>query len=537
MTALGYASNYIIVDNEVCAKEAISYLKNIGRATFFPLNIIKGKNIDSSTLSKINGEKGYVGIAKDLVQNKADYDEIIANQLGNIIVTDNIDSANKISKIIGYRYRTVTLDGEIIHVGGSMTGGKANNPHNIISEKYELEKILKDFNQVIENIKKKENEINEVDYNLKSNEDKLYLISKEKRLINDDIFNKNERIKILNSDLEKVELDIRGNNNILNGVLSEEEESVIKDYYEAVREKDEVSKKLDVLLKEKEEVTLASEEYSLSVKQDNKLLNAKNNELKDLEVSVNRMDVKLDNLLSTLSEDYSMSYEKAKENYKLEIDYNMAKSKVTNLRKKIKDLGEVNLTAPSEYEKLEERYNFLSGQIEDLLKAKTTLIEITDEMDKVMVREFSNAFKTINDLFSKTFKELFRGGRATLKLTDPSNLLETGIEIVASPPGKKLNSISLLSRGEKTLTAISLLFAIIKARPAPFCILDEVEAALDEANVDTFGRYVTSLKDLSQFIIITHKKVTMEYADVLYGITMQESGVSKLVSVSLENIN
>ena len=536
-TALGYASNYIITSDEKSAKEAMGYLKNIGRATFFPLNIIKGKYIEQAILNRLKNCKGYIGIAKDLVKNSEKYDNIVGNCLGNIIVTDNIDNATEIAKEINYRYRLVTLDGEIIHVGGSMTGGKAVSTHNIISEKYELENLLKDFNKVIENIKSKENKINEIDYQLKSHEDKLYLLNKEKRLLNDDILNKQEKIKLAKSNLEKIQLDIRGMKNLLDGVLSDEEEAVIKKYYEAVKEKSEALKKLDVLLKNKEEVSKASEEYALSVKQDNKILNNKNNELKELEVSVNRLDVKLDTLLATLSEEYSMSYENARSRYKLEIDYNIAKNKVTTLRRKIKELGEVNLTAPKEYDELEQRYNFLSKQIEDLLKAKDTLITIADEMDKVMVREFKESFKIINELFAKTFKELFKGGHANLKLTDPNNLLETGIEIVASPPGKKVGSISLLSGGEKTLTAISLLFAIIKARPAPFCILDEVEAALDEANVDTFGKYVTSLKNLSQFIIITHKKVTMEYVDVLYGITMQESGVSRLVSVSLENIN
>ena len=534
-TALGYASNYIITSDEKSAKEAMGYLKNIGRATFFPLNIIKGKYIEQNILNRLKNYKGYIGIAKDLVKNSEKYNNIVGNCLGNIIVTDNIDNATEIAKEINYRYRLVTLDGEIIHVGGSMTGGKAVSTHNIISEKYELENLLNDFNKVIENIKSKENKINEIDYQLKSHEDKLYLLNKEKRLLNDDILNKQEKIKLAKSNLEKIQLDIRGMKNLLNGVLSDEEEAVIKKYYEAVKEKSEALKKLDVLLKNKEEVSKASEEYALSVKQDNKILNNKNNELKELEVSVNRLDVKLDTLLATLSEEYSMSYENAKSRYKLEIDYNIAKNKVTTLRRKIKELGEVNLTAPKEYDELEQRYNFLSKQIEDLLKAKDTLITIADEMDKVMVREFKESFKIINELFAKTFKELFKGGHANLKLTDPNNLLETGIEIVASPPGKKVGSISLLSGGEKTLTAISLLFAIIKARPAPFCILDEVEAALDEANVDTFGKYVTSLKNLSQFIIITHKKVTMEYVDVLYGITMQESGVSKLVSVKLTN--
>ena len=278
------------------------------------------------------------------------------------------------------------------------------------------------------------------------------------------------------------------------------------------------------------------EEYELSIKKENNLYNQKLTELKDLEILNGRMDVKLDNLLNILNETYSMTYEKAKEKYYLEIDYTHAKSKVNSLKRKLKEIGIVNLAAPEEYEKISERYNFLINQVEDLKEAENTLLKIIDEMDKIMIKEFNESFKIINENFKITFKELFGGGDAKLKLTEPNNLLETGVEIIASPPGKKLNSISALSGGEKTLTAISLLFAIIKSRPAPFCILDEVEAALDDANVDTFGQYITKLKNKSQFILITHKKKTMEYVDVLYGITMQESGVSKLVSVKLEDI-
>ena len=231
-----------------------------------------------------------------------------------------------------------------------------------------------------------------------------------------------------------------------------------------------------------------------------------------------------------------MTYEKAKENYKLEIPFDKAKIEVSKLKKQIKDLGLVNLTAPEEYEEVSSRYTFLKKQIDDLTEAENTLLQIIEEMDKVMINEFKDTFKLINDNFQITFKELFKGGHAELKLTEPNNILETGIDIIASPPGKKLTSITLLSGGEKTLTAISLLFAIIKSKPSPFCVLDEVEAALDEANVDTFGKYIQKLKEKSEFIIITHKKTTMEYADILYGITMQESGVSKLVSVKLEDI-
>ena len=276
--------------------------------------------------------------------------------------------------------------------------------------------------------------------------------------------------------------------------------------------------------------------YEHSLKQENSLYASKNEELHNLEISVNRMDVKLDNLLNTLNETYNMTYEKASSVYKLEMDENLARTKVSSLKRSIKELGPINPEAPKEYEEVSKRYEFMLKQRDDLVNASNMLLEIISEMDSVMKKEFIKTFDIIKDEFSRTFKELFKGGRALLKLTDEENILETGIEIEAMPPGKTLKNISLLSGGEKTFTAISLLFAIVKTRTMPFCILDEVEAALDEANVAGFGEYITNLKNKTQFIIITHKKKTMEYADYLYGITMQESGVSKLVSVKLEDI-
>ena len=268
---------------------------------------------------------------------------------------------------------------------------------------------------------------------------------------------------------------------------------------------------------------------------ENSSYHQKSKELNNLEIDVNRMDVKLDNLLSKLNETYALTYEKAITLYKLEMDVESARNMVSNLKRTIRELGNINLDAIEEYDKVNERYTFLTKQQEDLKNAENTLLSIIDEMDSIMQEEFMKTFKVIRENFSSTFKELFRGGTADLKLTDPNNILETGIEIVASPPGKSLKSISLLSGGEKTFTAISLLFAILKSRPLPFCILDEVEAALDDVNVDSFGNYLKTFTNKTQFILITHKKRTMEYADVLYGITMQESGVSKLVSVKLED--
>lgn len=535
-TALGNASNYVIVDDEIKAKEAINYLKssNSGRVTFFPLNIIKPKYIDKDTMSILNG-LNIIGIASDLIKYDINYENIIKNQLGNIIVVDNIDIANKISKKINYRYRIVTLDGELIHVGGSLTGGNIKLK-NTITLKYELEDKLNNLNEIDNEIKEYENQINEFDYNLKALEDKLYLSSKNIISIKEYLYNKTNSINDLKHRLNDIDNQINGTNNVINNNLTNEEEEIINEYYKTINIKNEVQSNLDKQINKKNELSHNLEEYEYSVKKDNQLFNQKNNELKQLEIDINRADVKLDNLLNTLNEEYTITYEKAKKLYKLSIDNNIAHNTVNSLKRKIKELGPINTAAPLEYERVSERYEFLIKQQSDLSEAENTLIEIIDEMDTIMEQEFLKTFKIVSKNFEETFTELFKGGKAELKLTDENALLETGIEIIASPPGKSLKSISLLSGGEKTFTAISLLFAILKSRPMPFCILDEVEAALDEVNVEAFGEYLTKLKEMTQFIVITHKKKTMEFADVLYGVTMQESGVSKLVSVRLEDI-
>ncbi len=536
-TTLGGAINNVIVENEKSAKEAINYLKdnNLGRATFFPLNIIKTKDVDQDTLKLVQKQNGFIDVASKLVRNNAIYDNIIENQLGNVLVVDNIDNANIISKAIKYRYRIVTLDGELLHVGGSITGGNIIQK-NVIIEKYELEKNIKLLADNEKDIQEMENNLNELDYELKSLEDKLYLVNKDLIVKTEDKTNKEYNLKSLKEKQDSLKQAIQGTENILNDTLSEEEDKVLEEYYQTLNAKNELTNNLNNLKNALATLNSELDEYEYLAKKDNSLYNQKNNELKDLEIEVNRNDVKLDNLLNQLSETYNMTYEYAHNNYKLDMDITLVKNRITSLKRQMRELEPINATAPEEYDRVSVRYEFLIKQQEDLKNAENTLLEIIKEMDDVMEDNFMNAFNTINKNFEITFKELFKGGTASLKLTDPSNILETGIEIVASPPGKSLKSINLLSGGEKTFTAISLLFAILKSRPVPFCVLDEVEAALDEVNVESFGEYLQGLKDKTQFIIITHKKKTMEYADILYGITMQESGVSKLVSVKLEEI-
>jgi len=534
---LGANSSNVVIDNEICAKEAINYLKNnnLGRVTFFPLNVIKEKYVDIDTLNIIKNENGYIDVASNLVKYENKYENIIKNQLGNVIVVDNIDNANIISKKINYKYRVVTIDGEVLHVGGSLTGGNIK-VRNVITDKYELENNLKLYSKLEDEQKDIENNINKLDYNLKAIEDKLYLVNKEKINNLEYINTRKNSIANINQKISEIKIEIDGINNTLNNTIDKEEELILKQYYEALDEKSKLESELELLNNKKIRLNNELEEFEYNIKKDNSVYNEKTNLLHELEIEVNRADVKLDTLLNTLNETYSMTYEKAISLYKLDIEPNIARNKVNSLKRQIRELGPVNEMAPEEYERVSERYEFLIHQQEDLSNAENTLLEIIEEMDNVMKQEFLKTFKVIQENFSLTFKELFKGGHAELSLTDSSNILETGIEINACPPGKKLKSISLLSGGEKTFTAISLLFAILKSRPVPFCILDEVEAALDEVNVEAFGEYISKLKEKTQFIVITHKKKTMEYVDVLYGITMQESGVSKLVSVKLEEL-
>ena len=535
--ALGGSRNFLVVDNEIVAKEAINYLKDnkLGRVTFFPLNVIKSKTVDPETLNILRSEVGFIDTMSNMSTFDKEYKHIIENQLGNVLLVTDIDAANRISKKINNRYKIVTIDGEIIHVGGSITGGNINATRSILSDKQELEKLnmkKKSNNEIISNLEEKGKDI----------EKELEKLLGTKETLQSDYVVKNEIINSkmiiltnLKEKLENTTNELSSLGHVVDSSLSKEEEEIMNQFYDTQNKKKELEIELNHETKKKDKLKATIEEMEAKNKLNNSELNKKQNELKDLEINVSKMDVKLDYYLNTLSNDYELTFEKARANYPLEIDVEEARQKVSTYKANIKRIGMVSLESIEEYERVSERYNFLNGQRNDLLNAKDTLLEIIDEMDDVMKTEFASTFKKIQVEFESVFKQLFSGGRASLKLTDPDNILETGVEIIASPPGKKLTTISLLSGGEKTLTAISLLFAILNVRPIPFCIFDEVEAALDEANVDNFGKYLETYKSKTQFLLITHKKKTMEYANCLYGITMQESGVSKLVSVKLEN--
>ena len=534
---MGASSNFIVVDNESCAKEAIKYLKEqgLGRATFFPLNVIKGKEVPKSVIDSLKNETGFIDIASHLVEFEPTYKDIIENQLGNVLVAKDIDAMNRIGKSTGYRYRVVTLDGEIMHTGGSLTGGSLKKQTSTLKLKSDLATTEKDLELVKENmtILQKKN----IDF-LKEQEDNNTI----NESITREIISLSEKIsqkKILVNDIKKEEENISIRLDGAQSIITNDTEKQMLSLLNSIKDKEIIKENLNNKLSElkstrsdiSSEINALDKEISEKNSEYHKILN----EIHEYELETSKMDTKMDYLLNLLNETYHMTYEHAKREYTLDIASDIARESVSSLRKAMNRLGDVNIGSIKEYERVNERYTFLTSQKNDLDTSIADLLEIIKEMDEIMISRLTEAYEKISDEFERIFKKMFKGGSGKIKLTDPDNILETGIDIIAEPPGKKLNHIALLSGGEKTLTAISLLFAILNVYPVPFCVLDEVEAALDEANVDTFGKYLQEQEDKSEFILITHKKRTMEYAKTLYGITMQEQGVSKIVKVKLED--
>jgi len=640
-TAFGGALQHIVVDNELNARTAIQYLKqnSFGRATFLPISVMKGRPLTSAQLSSIQSHPSLIGPAVSLVTFDQRYAEVMNNLLGNVVITKDLKGANDLAKILQYRCRLVTLDGDLVNPGGSMTGGAIKQKSSsLLTRKGELENLKEklvvmeektaDLESLVKSLKeevqKSEHKLDEIRQNgeelrlceqsvkgdlreaelgeknindrlaiydlekgqfsdeketllkrkmelsaaietymvsiadldaqiMKLTEQKTIDLSSKETLSNEindlkvEFASKNEqytnaedRLALINEDLEESEQKLTIYTEDLDLLTSEMTNSSSGEVQiEAAAKRKQQDKEATIQLitaRRQERLSLQDslEDIELEAKELKRLHKGMIVVLKDEEVKINRMDVELENRLGHLREEYLLSFEGAKEQFPLTIPVEEARKKVKLIKLAIEELGSVNLGAIEEYDRVSERYEFLNEQKTDLQEAKDTLFQVIDEMDTEMKRRFEQTFEGIREHFEPTFKTLFGGGRADLVLTVPEDLLNTGVEIVAQPPGKKLQNLGLLSGGERALTAIALLFSILKVRPVPFCILDEVEAALDEANVFRFSQYLKRYSSGTQFIVITHRKGTMEEADVLYGVTMQESGVSKLVSVRLE---
>ena len=534
--ALGLATNYIVVDDDEKAIQAISYLKErkLGRATFFPLNIIKSRQVSDDVINEIKNIRGYIGILSELIDFKEEYRNIVENQLGQVIVVENANVLNIVGKLINYKYRIVSLDGEIQHAGGSITGGTSKK-NSMLNEKNELNKLKEEYNNLNAKLNSLNNELDSYEQNILDLEEKENVLNKYIILLNDELFNKRTNLSRMMEEHKNLKSELDGISSLQTNKLDDYLVNLLEKIKKIQEEKEFTEKDIKKLVDEKNTI---NDEISILEKKQrdtNSNYNSVNNDLKDKEIMMSKMEVKLDNLLEELNDEYNLTYDYASVSYHLDMDVDLAREKVRRLKKDLYNLGNVNLGSIDEYERLSKRYDFLESQKDDLKKSSAELKDIIKQMDEIMIEKFQKSFIDINKHFMEIFKLMFKGGKGELKLSDPEDLLNTGIDIIAIPPGKKINSPVSLSGGEKALTAICLLFAMLKVKSSPFVILDEAEAALDEVNVDMFGKYLAQEKQNSQFIVITHKKRMMEYADCLYGITMQESGVSKIVSAKLEN--
>lgn len=534
-TALGNGFQFVVTKTDKDAKEAIRFLKNnkSGRATFLPESTIQAKKIRSEHLEVCKNCDGYLGIMEQFVRTVVDIPRVISNQLGNIILVDHIEHATALSRAIYGRYKVVTLDGDVIHVGGSLTGGSYKQQQ---SSNFQSKRELEMLSEVITRQEKEltakksrfnelENEAREISHNLLQKQmsfAKLEVVVTNKR--NDLQIVKSEYESLTHKSIEISEIESNQQDNQLMNNLNE-----------AKKNRDRLTESIQAKRELRMSFVNENEKIENKLKESRRLLRTIQSELTQKQVEKAKNETALSNYLGRLNEEYKMTFEHAQEEYFEEIDLMNAKEEVRLLRHRIDSLGNVNVQSIQDYEDVSTRYETLTNQKLDLMKAQDSILEAIDEMDDIMVKRFSETFEKINKEFNVVFRNLFGGGHASLHYTDPDNILETGVDINVQPPGKAVQNISLFSGGEKALIAISCLFAILRVRPVPMCILDEVEAALDVANVERFAKYLREFSNQTQFIVVTHREGTMEECDLLYGATMQQKGVTKLVSVKLKD--
>lgn len=637
--ALGNSIQNIVTKTEEDAKMAINYLKEHkkGRATFLPISSMKPKNLDN--FNNFNNDTGVVGIASTLIEYDEKFYNIISSLLGKVVIIDNINNAIYFSKKYNYSYKVVTLDGELINVGGALTGGSifkktggifsrnreiSDINQNILILENELEKlktnilenenkkakiisnienenenikaifeektsikaeIVQNENYIIEtlekikNLEKEDENLNQI-INFKEDESLLPNLNKinneieqcKTELLNfenelekgktdkDFQFNEINNLKIsinsIKNDIENKTKDINRIKDEINiskemqlnfkEEISKKEtdknniiikiEEVNKEILNLKKEYENITKLYEEKYTEKANITKLVENFSSDMLDITRKIGDVNNQMTKALAKKENIEDKIERFVNSIWEEYEITYADACNDFEnLEISYDELKIKEKDLKNKITSLGTINVSAIEEYKLIKERYNLNISQREDILKADNDLKKIISTLTQEMEMQFKEQFSLINRNFKEVFSTIFGGGTAKLTLTDEENILNSGIEIVAQPPGKNLQSLTLLSGGERTLTAISLLFGILKMKPSPFCILDETEAALDDANVTRYANFLKKFSKDNQFILITHKTGTMEIADILYGVTMEEQGVSKVISVELKD--
>lgn len=640
-TALGASLQHIIVDNEKDGRQAIQFLKQkgLGRATFLPLNVIKSRQLSHHIRQIAESTAGYINVASDAITVNAQYQAVVENLIGTTIIVDNLKHANELARAIQYKTRIVTLEGDIVNPGGSMTGGGARKTKSILSQKDELttmrdqlknyESQTKDFEKQLQNQKDDVEQLSETYFNLSQQYNEVKEQSHNEALALDRLktqeahikdeheefeFEKNDgyqsensrvtlnekqaRLSIIQGKLKQLETDIERYTQLskegketttqvqqqLNqkrsdlavikerihaqkGALTRTDKQIATIHQQLTNVEDKIklfnsdemmgdqafdklqqeikskensrqsiTNQLKDLKKQRVDVNEDVEIHEVQLQECHQDLLSIESFYQDIKAQQSKLDVLIHHAIDHLNDEYQLTVERARDEFFSETPIESLRKKVKLTKMSIDELGPVNINAIEQFEELNERYTFLDEQRTDLREAKQTLEQIINEMDQEVKGRFKETFLQVQSHFTTVFQSLFGGGHAKLELTD-DDYLSAGVDIIVQPPGKKLQHLSLLSGGERALSAIALLFAILKVRSAPFVILDEVEAALDEANVIRYAQFLKELSMQTQFIVITHRKGTMEYSDRLYGVTMQESGVSKLVSVNLNTID
>ncbi len=640
-TALGSGMQNIVAANASTVKEIIAYLKQnrLGRATFLPLDTVQPQN--NAALQKGLQEDGILGRASDLVRYPAEIEKAVVFLLGNILIAEDLHKAQAVAQKVGYRFRIVTLAGDMVNAGGSFTGGSRetasgnllSRKQNLLQKQQELQEAQRRAQQLLQILQKARADFQVTEAKEQQIRQELQVLEMDKLALQKDLEQNKEAEATCKKQLQQVQIewaeiktvlmensgqetalhntydDLAKQNEALATEIStlqeklhylkkrkeDEQEAFLQRKMELTRMQQELAgihlfiekqtaeeeiiansleeKQWDLAIaeaeieKEEKEQKECQEQLLLLQKEiaereeffqqqkhgllvENEELAQKEKwlkeefqqitQLKEMNYQKNikktRLEADLQNETTNLYEKYALNYEEAV-SYKDENLPDLSKkemaARISGLKNKIETLGAVNLAAITEYEQVQERYDFLQKQNADLQEAKTTLYQVIQDMDAIMGKRFQETFRALSDEFHFTFQQLFGGGQASLLLTDPDHILETGVEISVQPPGKKVANYNLLSGGEKTMVGIALLFAILKIKPSPFCLLDEVDAALDEANVERFANYLSRFADKTQFLLISHRQGTMAIANALWGITMEEEGISKVVSVKL----
>lgn len=527
--ALGGSIYQIITKNEADARNAISFLKRnrSGRATFLPLSVCHPRKMNEQVITIASTSPGFLGFASECVDCKEIFDPVKERLLGNVIVVDTLQNANETAKRLRYAYKIVTLDGDIVHTGGSMTGGVTKNQSTPVTMRQELDTI----NSKIEGQKiKADSCLNETDIltqKLQKEKDAIVTLQIELAKLENIYATKKAKYDSILAEYQELGVDIEEN-----AELAQDDLVVQMSKMHAVL--DSLSLEIQSLRQSRFDKGNDAEQLENQIRLVRREMNSKQSQIHNYEMEIVKVKTQLENALNRLSTDYEMTYEYALTK-KEDVEIESAKEEVIQLRQAISRLGNVNLDAPNEYKEVKERFDFMTSQKEDLEKASQQILAAIDEMDQTMISQFTEMFNKINAELDGVFKAMFGGGRASLSMVDPDDVLNTGIDIDVQPPGKMVKNIQTFSGGEKALIAISVLFAILKARTMPLCIFDEVEAALDQANVERFARYLSHYRGQSQFIAVTHRPGTMEQCDTLYGVTMQKDGVSKVLKVQLKD--